>query len=105
MKLIKYDDRGRVMSSEKTHVPGLENKEQEPEGLNLVQPQTRKSTIRGLIVGVALAIPFAALVEFIRLLAAMPWDDFFWGILSFTVVVLASTAVGYLRGSSMDRES
>ena len=105
MKLIKYDDRGRVMSSEKTNVPGLEDKQQEAEGLNLVQPQTRKSTIRGLIVGLGLAIPFAALVEFVRLLAGMPWDDFFWGILAFVVVVGGSTAVGYLRGSTMDRES
>lgn len=105
MKLIRYDDRGREMSSEKTEIPGLDKKEDGHEGLTLVQPQTRKSTIRGLIVGVALGIPFALLVELVRLLASMPWDDFLWGIICFVVVTGLSTAVGYLRGSSMDRES
>lgn len=107
MKIIKYNDRGKAISSEQAHLPEIEGartKEKDTPELNIVTPLTRKRTIRGAIVGVFLGIPLGALLEMFRLLTGEPWDDFFWGIVVFAATLLISTGVGYLLGTMTDRE-
>jgi hypothetical protein len=106
MKLIKYDDRGKVVSSESTHIPEIEGKQAPaniPE-LNLVEPMTRRKTIRGMIVGLLVGLPLGVLVEAGRLLAGQPWDGPFWGIIVCVATLVLSTIIGYIQGTMADRE-
>ena len=106
MKLIKYDDWGRVVSSKSSHIPEIEGA-QKPEDipeLNLFQPMTRKRTIRGLFVGFMVGIPLGILIELFRLLTSGSWSGPFWGIVVFAATVIISGVVGYIQGSMTDRE-
>jgi hypothetical protein len=72
--------------------------------LNLVEPMTRKRTIRGAVIGVVAGIPIAAFAEILRFLGGKEWDNFFLGIVVFLIFLILSTAIGYVSGSMADRD-
>jgi len=106
MKLIKYDDWGKVISSKTTPIPEIEGAQKPVEApeLDIVEPLTRKRTIRGLIVGIILGFTFGALVEAFLLLKGNPWHGPLWGTVIFAATVVISTIAGYIQGSMIDRE-
>ncbi len=106
MKYVKYDEDGKQVSSQETKL--TEKDLPKPVGmqteLNIVEPLTKKRTISGAIIGVVIGIPMGAFAEILRLLGGRDWDDFFIAIVVFLIVVLVSTAVGYISGSMVDRD-
>lgn len=106
MKYIKYDEDGKQVSSKETKlsekdVPKDPNLDMQ---LNIVTPMTKKRTIRGAVIGVVLGIPLAAFAEVLRFLGRKEWDNFFLGIVVLLIVIIVSTAVGYVSGSMADRD-
>ena len=106
MKYIKYDEDGKQVSSEESKLtekdlPKGSNFETQ---LNVVEPMTKKRTIRGAVIGVVAGIPIAAFAEILRFLAGKEWDNFFLGIVVFLIFLIVSSGVGYISGSMADRD-
>ena len=106
MKYIKYDEDGKQISSEESKLtekdlPKTPDVHME---LNVIEPMTRKRTIRGAVMGVVVGIPAGAFAEILRFLGGSEWDNFFWGTIVFLTVLMLSTAIGYISGSMADRD-
>ena len=106
MKYIKYDEDGKQISSKESKItekdlPKTPNMDMQ---LNLVEPMTKKRTIRGAVIGVVAGIPIAAFAEILRFLGGKEWDNFFLGIVVFLVILVGSVVVGYVSGSMADRD-
>ena len=112
MKYIKYDEHGKAISSEETKLTekDLQQISTPNVQLNVVETLTKKRTIRGVIIGIIIAVPVAALAQIIylfasgRLVGENVSVDYTFGIVVFAIIVLISTAWGYVSGSMADRE-
>lgn len=110
MKYVKYDENGRPTSTKQFKASKLDVQERNDAGLNVIVPLTRKRTIRGAIVGVILGVPVGGFAEIVhlfssgRLAGSDEPADFSLGIIVFLVVILVSTAIGYISGSMADRD-
>src|ERR1043165_7226298 len=100
MKYIKYDEHGNPISSQDVKGVKVDPPQYMDGELNVVQPLTRKRTIRGAIIGIIVGIPLAGISQIVylfaagRMVGAEVSADFTVGIVVLLIVVAISPFAG-----------
>ena len=98
MKYIKYDDRGKQMSSEETQLSKTDAPSSTSEELlNTVEPVSFRRIFRAALVGLAVGVPLGGLVQIIRIMTGSEWDDLLVPYIVMFAAIIVSTLISFFH--------